>query len=71
MASAAMEIGGKALEKQLQIMEEQQQKASEFVDSRVWAYTKYFLALYCVLSNYHLLYNKKIPPPPPSTIHSP
>ena len=31
----AMKIGQKALEKQLEIMEEQQQKAGEFVDKKV------------------------------------
>ena len=30
-----MEIGGKALEKQFEIMEQQQQKAGEFVDKKV------------------------------------
>lgn len=31
----AMEIAGKALDKQLEIMEEQQKKAAEFVDQKV------------------------------------
>ena len=36
-----MEIGGKALEKQFEIMGEQQEKASEFIDKKVK--TSYFL----------------------------
>ena len=35
MADMAMEIAEQAVEKQLEIMEEQQQKASEFVDTEV------------------------------------
>jgi len=37
MAGKALEIGGKALEKQLEIMGEQQKKAGEFVDKKVKA----------------------------------
>lgn len=35
MTDMAMKIGQKALEKQLQIMGEQQQKAGEFIDKKV------------------------------------
>ena len=51
VAEKAMEIGEKALEKQLEIMEEQQKKAGEFVDKKVKA--KYLLKL--VLKVYVML----------------
>lgn len=35
IAEKALEIGEKAFEKQFEIMEEQQQKAGEFIDKKV------------------------------------